>query len=846
MNRAHLTTHLRALGILGWSLIATLCLGVEPVVVDVGLRAPGPRTNPRMYGIFLEEINHGIDGGLYAELVRNRGFEDSRPPEGYQLVGERFVDAGGFDSGFDEFGYSTERIPFWRTWPEQGSGGNASLEREGGVTKASAYCVKLTVTDPGREGFGLANEGFFGIGVKQETEHELSFYTRGKAYGGAVWARLFGPTGEAISNKLEFVSIGDDWNKFSGTLIANQTTSHAKLVVALGSSGTIWLDFVSLMPSETWRNEPNGVRPDIAEMIANLRPGFVRFPGGCVVEGGTVETAYNWKLTVGPVEQRHERWGPWNQRRTNGMGIYEYLRFCEDLDAEPLWVGFCGQTCIFRNREHVPMSQMEWVRDGFLDLIEYANGAASTQWGAQRVKAGHQEPFGLQYIEIGNENQGREYAQRYQYIHHALTAKYPQLTYLGDLSWTSRESMEGSAFDIIDRHYYSSTNWFVSRYHEYDQRSRDLPPLYLGEVAVTSGDAGQLRGNLQAALAEGVFLLGCERNADVVQMVSYAPLLANVRGRTALTGSPPPWHAMIYFDGTRVFGTASYYLWKMFCENRPDQVVQTKIEPPNAKPPLIAGEIGIGTWDATADFKDIQVTLPGGDSWYPSGLSGDSRGGSWSNEDGVHRQQRRGRALAYFGDADWSNYTLTLQAKKHSGSEGFLIVFGRQDDSQFWWNLGGWGNSQHAIEHNQNLVGRGERGHIDSDRWYAIKIELDGDRIRCFLNNELVHDVRYQPLPKFFADAGVDESQGEIVIKAINLAQGRQAATVRLHDSKEVASAGTIVTLSSERGTDNNSLDEPRNVLPVEQTFDLAGPEFRHEFLPQSFTVIRIPFQSAE
>jgi len=829
----------------GW-LGCSLAGSAEPVVLGIDLQQTGPRTNPRMYGIFLEEINHGIDGGLYSELVRNRGFEDSRPPEGFEPAGKRFVNSADFDSGFDEFGYSTDQINFWQVWPDSDSAGTASLQREGGVSEASGYCVKLTANDPASKGFGLANDGFFGIGVHEGESYEFSSYAKGEDYGGVLIAKLLGPGGKAISNELEFGAIGDDWQRRSGKLVATSTTSKARLVVTLKSSGTVWLDFVSLMPSKTWKNEPNGLRPDIAKMIADLKPGFVRFPGGCVVEGGSIETAYDWKLTVGPVEQRHERWGPWNHRRTHGMGLYEYLRFCSNLQAEPLWVGFCVQTCIFRGREHVPMSEMEWVRNGFLDLVEYANGSTDSKWGAERAKAGRTEPFDLQYVEIGNENQGREYAERYQYVHKALHDKYPELTYLGDLSWTSPQSMEGSEFDIIDRHYYSSPSWFISKYHEYDGRSRDMPPLYLGEVAVTTNQAGRLRGNLQAALAEGVFLLGCERNADAVQMVSYAPLLANVQGRTGLTGSPPPWHAMIYFDGTRVFGTASYYLWKMFGENRPDQIVQTTLTTPNAKPAVVTGQIGIGTWDSTADFKDIQVELPSGEVWKPNELSNDQQGGRWAYNAGSFEQQRRGRSMAYFGDTKWANYTLTLKAKKRSGGEGFLIAFGRDGGSQFWWNIGGWGNSQHAIEHNQNMVGRAERGRIENDRWYAIRIEVNGNRIQCFLDDEQVHDARFEQPQSFFAETGVDEANNVIIVKAINIAEEPQVATLRLSGANSLGSQVTATTLTSERGTDNNRLTAPHEVLPMERTLEIAGTDFPYEFPPRSLTILRIPSTATE
>src|SRR6185312_8577611 len=549
----------------------TLVSGAESAVININAAKSGPEINPRMYGIFLEEINHGVDGGLYGELVRNRAFEDSRPPEGYSLQNGVWRNPGGFDSGFSRYGYTTNGVPFWSLIQTGAAKGRMSVETTGGITEQSSYCLRLDVEPAAGGRVGVANEGFFGIGVRQGEQYRLSFHARGSdGFTGPLTVRLEDQNGAPLTDEVKISSIGDSWQKFEGVLNGLKTDSKARLVIEVGRKGSAWLDFVSLFPPKTWKERANGLRPDIAEMVAGLRPGFVRFPGGCVVEAGSVETAYNWKLTVGPVEKRQERWGPWNYRRTQGMGLFEYLQFCEDLGAAPLYVGFAGQTCIFRSPQLVPMENMGWVRDNILDVLDYADGSADSKWGAMRAQAGHAAPFNVKLLEIGNENQGRQFEERYNFIHEMVRTNYPDVKCLADLSWTSRESMKDAQFDIEDAHFYNSPRWFATRFNEYDGRDRKMPPLYLGEVAVTSGDAGNLRGNLRAALSEGVFLMGCERHADVVRMVSSAPLLANVDGRTELTGAPPPWHAMIYFDGTRVFGTASYYLWKLFGQNRPD------------------------------------------------------------------------------------------------------------------------------------------------------------------------------------------------------------------------------------------------------------------------------------
>lgn len=813
---------------------ATIHATTASIAIDATQK--GPAINPRMYGIFLEEINHGVDGGLYAELIRNRAFEDSRPPEGFTLRDGRWLDAKGYDAGFHQFGYTTDGVPFWSLVKRGNARGTMSLQTTGGITEQSCYCLRLDIEDLADGRLGVANEGFFGIGIRQDQAYQLSLHARGRVT--ALTAVLETAAGKAVSNTIRIEGIGDGWRQFKATLTASATESKARLVILTGATGTLWLDFVSLFPQETWKGRPNGLRPDIAQMIADLKPGFVRFPGGCVVEGGTVETAYNWKDTVGPLESRPERWGPWNYRFTHGMGLHEYFQFCEDLGAEPLWVGFCGQTCIFRQLENVPMDQMGWVRDNFLDVVEYANGSTDSKWGKLRADAGHPAPFGLKYVEIGNENAERAYEERYRFIYDAMKARYPDLVYLADLSYYR---IPPGLYDIADRHYYNNPTWFMNRFNEYDSRDRSLAPLYLGEVAVTSQNGGPYRGNLLAALAEGVFLMGCERNADAVQMVSYAPLLAHVDGRTW------DWHGMIYHDSTRVFGTASYYLWKLFGTNRPRYTVRTDVKLEGTKPPAITGALGVGTWNTSAEFKDIRVEKDGQILCAPDFSKGvddwQEAGGEWIVQEGAYRQNQQAVGLSYFGDENWSDYTLTLKARKIRGPEGFLVVFGRKGQSKYWWNLGGWGNREHAIELNQSPVGRHVQGQIETDRWYDVKVELAGNRIRCYLDGDLVHDETAPATEHFYATAGRDETSGDLIVKAINTASEPVAATLSLQGLDRIQPDAIVTVLASTDLSDNNSLDEPKRVTPTESRITTAANEFPCEFPGNSFTILRIRTQ---
>jgi len=324
---------------------------------------------------------------------------------------------------------------------------------------------------------------------------------------------------------------------------------------------------------------------------------------------------------------------------------------------------------------------MQPLADNFLDAMEYANGPADSRYGKMRAAAGHPDPFGMKMLEIGNENVGREYEDRYAMIYPQIKAKYPDSLVLACFPQPRVKT------EMADEHYYSSPSWFINNSTMYDKRDRNQPPVYIAEVAVTTPDAGPDRGNLRAALAESIFLLGCERNADVVRMVSYAPLLGNVDGRTPLAGAPPPWHAMIYFDSARCFGTASYYGWQMLSANRPSCTLATTVTSTGDDQP-IAGGIGLGTWGTSAEFKDVKVEKDG-QTLYASDFAKPApewkpAAGQWALTDGVFRQTRPEIGFAYVGDPTWTDYTLSLKARKLSGDEGFLIVFGRKaDDNRF-------------------------------------------------------------------------------------------------------------------------------------------------------------------
>ncbi|HEU5395910.1 MAG TPA: alpha-L-arabinofuranosidase C-terminal domain-containing protein [Verrucomicrobiae bacterium] len=833
---------MRGFGLLG--LATGISLHAATAVIDVDTAKPGPEINPRMYGIFLEEINTGVDGGLYAELIRNRGFEDAKAPEGFSFINGHWDNGRGYVIPYH---FAVDHsLPYWSLVQEGDARGALSLDLQNPLNAANPRSCRLEIRHLRSGRLGIANEGYWGIAVRAGEKYQLTFWARcDDRFAGKVTATLESTNGLVLSDAPEIGGLDGQWKRYTATLAAARTDPRARFILAANSQGTVWFDFVSLFPRKTFRDRPNGLRPDIARMIADLHPGFMRFPGGCVVEGATPENAYDWKKSIGPVEQREEIWNAWDYRRTHGMGFHEYLQFAEDIGAAPLYVGFAGQTCIYRHPTNVPLSQMAGVESNFLDALDYADGPTNSTWGKLRAAAGHPGPFHLQMAEIGNENVGPAYAVRYQRIQALVKERYPSLLTI------AYEPLRAAPVEMVDEHYYSSPRWFMDNFHLYDQRSRQAPPVYLGEVATTSAEGGPDKGNLISALAEGVFLMGAERNSDVVRMVSYAPLLANVHGRTELAGSPPPWHGMIYFDSSRVFGTVSYYLWKTFAENLPRRTLQTRVTFPGNEYFRISGQVGIGTWDTSAEFKDIRVEQndrvlyasdfsQNADGWQAAGREA----GQWAAADGVYRQGRAGRASSFLGETGWSDYTLTLAARKLSGTEGFLIMFGRKGRDLYWWNLGGWGNTRDALEHSlngsQSPVGQPVEGHIETGRWYRIKIILAQNRIRCFLDGKLIHDEAAQPLETFFASVGRDDQHGDVILKAINVSSEPCVASLNFHGLVPAPSRMQITLLTSAELSDNNSLDDPARVVPQTMEANLSGPVPTYSFPPRSLVVLRM------
>ena len=544
------------------AVVGRLAQGEEQsaAVIAVDAAHPGAAMSPKMFGIFFEDINFAADGGLYPELVKNRSFEFDQPLTGWHAI----LAVG--PTGLED------------------TKGALEVRTDGPLNEMNPHYLRVVAREPG---YGLWNTGFRGMGVESGEEYRFSAYVRssGANAAKAIRATITDATGHELgSAKLE--GFGGEWKRYEAVMRANATEEHARLSLILDEPGYVDVDMVSLFPVGTWKRRPNGLRKDLVQLLADMHPGFVRFPGGCIVEGRRLATRYRWKTTVGDIAERKTIVNRWNDEfderpapdyfQSFGLGFYEYFQLAEDIGARPLPILNCGMACQFNSGELAKLEETkEYIQDA-LDLIEFANGPVTSAWGKLRAQMGHAAPFGLTMIGVGNEQWGAPYVERYKLFAAALKTQHPEI----QLVVSAGPSPAGKIFDslwanwrelrpdIVDEHYYMAPEWFLQNSGRYDHYDRSGPKVFAGEYAAqTAGVArNDNRNNWKTALAEAAFMTGLERNGDVVQMASYAPLLANVN---AWQWTPDA----IWFDNLRSYGTTDYYVQGLFASNAGTRIV---------------------------------------------------------------------------------------------------------------------------------------------------------------------------------------------------------------------------------------------------------------------------------
>jgi alpha-L-arabinofuranosidase len=535
------------------ALSASMTLQAQTNNMLIQTQKVGAPIQSTMYGLFFEDINYAADGGLYAELVKNRSFEFPQ-----HLM------------GWDSFG-------------------KVEVRDDGPFARCPHY-VRLMDAGHHEKHTGLDNKGYFGIGVKQNNTYRFSVWSRlpnGEAQGKLLIELVDTKSldGTQVLASTELTINSKDWKKYQLTLTPNKTIEKATLRIFLEGTTTIDVEHVSLFPTDTWNNHENGLRKDLVQALADIHPGVLRFPGGCIVEGTDLATRYNWKNTIGPVENRPLNENRWQYTFTHrffpdyyqsyGLGFFEFFQMAEEIGAEPLPVLSCGLACQFQNNDpkaHVPVNCLDSYIQDALDLIEFANGSADSKWGKVRAEMGHPAPFNLKLIGIGNEQWGPEYPARLEPFVKAIRKAYPNIKIVG----SSGPNSEGKQFDylwpemrrlkvdLVDEHFYRPESWFLSEGTRYDKYPRKGPKVFAGEYACHA--KGKEWNHFEASLMEAAFMTGLERNADVVSMATYAPLFAHIEGWQ--------WRPdLIWFDNLNSVRTASYYVQQLYSMNKGTNVL---------------------------------------------------------------------------------------------------------------------------------------------------------------------------------------------------------------------------------------------------------------------------------
>lgn len=788
--------------------------------------------SPDLYGLFFEEISRAGDGGLYAELVQNRSFEDSLLPERCSHKDGKLITPAGWETKFPEPG----SLPGW----DLVNDGDAELQLDLDATEilnaANPLSLRVTVANVGNGRAGIRNTGFWGIPVREGETYRMSLHVKlpEGAPANRLSVSLEGSGGVYASASLDVTPGG--WKHCEASLTSGGSDEKAALVICVAAPGTWWIDCVSLLPRDTFKREYACFRKDMVELMAALHPRFLRFPGGCFVEGFTVETASRWKRTIGPACERHGQWNLWGYRTTNGVGFHEYLQLCEDLGMEAMFVVNCGMTCQARCRELVPMEQLdEWVQDA-LDAVEYANGPLSSTWGAERARNGHPEPFNLKYLEIGNENSGPEYNARYRVFQEALKRAWPDVILISN-THTEKEQLPT---EIVDEHFYNDSYFFIANHDRYDSYDRNGPKVYVGEYANVV-DCGN--GNLCAAVSEAAFLVGLERNQDVVVMSSYAPLFANVNHTV--------WHPdLIFFDNRRAFGTPTYHLIRMFAEHRGDAVLDSRLETARV-PRFLKGFAGFESDSGTVKVRNVRVDSDGAALFTSEASSPLSSwrdvAGKWAFENGVLEVAESGSGNSVsFGDESWGGYTLSCEAQSPDGAP-FRIRFldkGRSGGERNWfaWEIGEEGESRvrHVLGWGKEQVGPAVPFRVEPGTWNLYTISITDAAIECRVNGALVNEVPLKPVPAVCAVCTLDTGKNEIVAKLVNVTNSVHETEFRIQGVGAVLPEASLVVLSSDSPRDENGFGQPDKVIPREQTFAGAGRTFTYPVPPFSVVIMRI------
>lgn len=814
----------------------------DPYSININASDRSKDVSDDMWGLFFEDINSAADGGLYAEMVQNRSFE--------------------MEDGL----YSWMPI------------GDVKVNTEKPLNENNPTYVTL-----GKDA-SILNDGFQGMNIKAGEKYDFSIYVRGK---GELTISISQTNKDYIGIDTITCDSENEWKKYNLTLIGSDKADSLDSLVVHNTTGDsdLDVDMVSLMPEDTYKG--HGLRKDLMEQLEAMHPKFLRFPGGCAVEGQTMDTAWNWKDTIGDVAERKEMINIWNPSATEpymmtyGLGFYEYFQMCEDLGMEPVPILNCGMACQVRSgsatdeKHLVPMDKLQPYIDDALDLIEFANGTdESNEWVQKRIQMGHKEPFNLKYIGIGNEQYGDIYFERYEEFAKQIHEKYPDINLVttsgtassgssNDLAWNWANEHEELA-DRMDEHYYETADWFRQHAYRYDNYRRDTnTKVFLGEYA-SKGNAWY------NALSEAAFMTGLERNADVVRMASYAPMFAKY-GNTQWSAAD-----MIWFNNSDYVLTPNYYVQSLFSNNQGNYSLPTEVKLNGIeKDDAFQGGVAVGSWGTHNEFKDIRLysgntigcLTPRTDSdierdedyYNLDSWDWEIGKGEWTmdKEGTLIQSSDETGAICYFPYPNFRKYTLSLKARKLSGGEGFQIGVAADDALNYYRvNIGGWGNTTAKIQHIVNGVSVSSGNvaeqsyvgnvHINDNEWYDVTVEVTDDEIKAYLNDEFICSYKkpkeYGPV---YSSSVYDNETGDVIVKIVNTMDSDVNVGMNVSGETVTSNIAKTTVMSGDTNLEN-SLDNKNAIVPKESEITNASNNFTYNAPADSFSIIRLKTGNGE
>ncbi len=777
--------------------------------ITVQVNRPGIKISPTLYGLMTEEINHSYDGGLYAELIRNRIFRKN-----------------------------AQTPVHWRTYGPANSV-VINLDHNHAVNSALTTCLKVSVQGGLDRAAGVSNAGYWGIPVRSNTTYRASVFVQpASGFHGPLTLAIASSDGTVPYATAIVPHLRSGWHKYTAVLKTGRcgTTANARFFILTSRPGTFYLNLVSLFPP-TYDNQPNGFRPDLMKLLAAMHPAFLRLPGGNYLEGNSIAERFRWRKTLGPLRDRPGHESPWGYRSTDGMGLLEFMMWCQDLHMQPVLAVYAGYSL----GGHVvqPGAALQPYVQSALDEIQFVTGSVSTKWGRIRAKLGHPAPFPLKYVEVGNEDPQNTYSGRYIQFYRAIKAQYPKLTII------ATTHVIGMQPDMIDDHYYRSAAAMESDVHHYDTYSRTGPKTFVGEWASTEGSPTP---TMNAALGDAAWLIGLEKNSDQVLISSYAPLLVNVNQGAAQWGTN-----LIGYNALTSYGSPSYYVQVMFSTNRGDRVLPEKTEAKRTtplKPYVPSGAVGVGTWATEAQFRNLAVTHNGQTLYATSPTTSlndlNVWKGSWQVSNGILTQNAPGTAeIATLGNPSWTDYTYTLQARKLGGNEGFLILFHvKSRNTWVWWNIGGWTNSRTALNQSvkggQSEFGQSAPSTIQTGKWYNIRIHCHGQSVVCYLDGKRIiggEDNLAPPQP-IYTEASRDLKSGDVILKVVNISGSAMDLNVQLKGVSHLF-GGTQTVLTGDPAA-QNTINDPKLIYPITSSINASTPSFDHTFPAHSVSVLRL------